>query len=110
MKREIKFRAWNKDNNNPMFDPLDQGVLFQTTICVPSIEVMQFTGLQDKNGNGICIYEGDIVSLYGIIIGNKHENEQLLKDKTNLLIDGFGTKTWRVTEKEAVVRGCYYSE
>lgn len=81
----------------------------QSSHSIP-IADRQYTGLKDKNVNNTCIYEGDIVSLLGILIGNKYENEDLLKDPTNLLIEGFGAATWRVTEKEAMDRGCHYSE
>ena len=68
MSREIKFRAW--DNKNKVMYPTaiidvsgnimgmfeDQQSFFDTGRA----EIMQYTGLKDKNGKEI--YEGDILS------------------------------------------------
>ena len=65
--KEIKFRAWDK--NTKIMIPWDHlvksRISFRTFRCAlvsensENIELMQYTGLKDKNG--IEIYEGDIL-------------------------------------------------
>jgi hypothetical protein len=83
--------------------------------CITGIEwqvkpetVGQFTGLKDKSGY-TEIYDGDIISLNGIKIGNRYENSNLLAGTTNILIEGLGTKEWSNTEQKAFECGCKYA-
>ncbi len=81
--RTIKFRAWDK-NENKMLGPFPVAPSKETvgTKYMPfywqrdsedmdwptNLELMQYTGLKDKNGKEI--YEGDIVKYVYILDGN----------------------------------------
>ena len=94
--REIKFRAWDNDKKcfilpENLVYRLD-GYLFDREFDVElhNIELMQFTGLLDKNGKEI--YEGDIVKGYGYEVRNGYQ----IRPERIFIINDFIKDTYRL--------------
>ena len=61
--REVKFRAWNQHSKKMVLGPTDDSPSPSWVLAMCSannLEPMQYTGLQDRNGQDI--YEGDVLS------------------------------------------------
>ena len=84
--REIKFRAWHLDEGMLYFD-FDT---FKSGYHDQYDNIMQFTGLQDKNG--VDIYEGDILF-------KKHNGFGIVEYK------GFGFECISIKKKSDIFKG-----
>ena len=119
MNREIKFRVWDKDlkrirylnteHDFIRFDSLGQGYYenMQTGLGEWFSDLMQYTGLKDKNGKQI--YEGDIC-LVTILPENYKEKMATVwcNDRNGFRFQDEDGEVWNVNDTEIEVIGNIY--
>lgn len=104
MSRELKFRVWDKDlkrmrylktsHDFICFDSCGNGyyVNMQTGLGEWFSDLMQYTGLKDKNG--VEIYEGDIVEY--VYIGEDGERKEYIPKRG---VMNFKNNGWNINSK-----------
>lgn len=107
--KDIKFRAWDKVQKTMRHATLNQAANHLFYSWIDTDNIMQYTGLKDKNGKGI--YEGDIVSfgkyVYTIIYEIGGFN---LCDKEGLMIGKIGGNNDHVYPLQVLYLDCCWEE
>jgi uncharacterized phage protein (TIGR01671 family) len=107
--REIKFRAWDKSEKRMLYRGIFDRNWYATPYndeggchCIKGImpedrhwmELMQYTGLKDKNG--VEIYEGDIVRFWDEDL-RRVRNERVYFENGSFCVNGrMGSKEWGI--------------
>lgn len=118
MKREIKFRAWDKENK--AFMPSEgyaicdgdvMGLRYgneMEDVLTDQIELMQYTGLKDNNGREV--YEGDVLD-----IGLQNQDGKPVvapvsyeKYIAGYVLDNGGNGIWQRLDEDCEVIGNIY--
>lgn len=116
--REIKFRAWDKEQKHmftwkEILEDFEISDLIEGEGGTKNTEVMQYTGLKDKNGKEI--YEGDIVYIDASPYASGHNLRYSVEYaicgfRLNSLDSKFKRKILKNTMKFAQIIGNIYED
>lgn len=113
-KREIKFRAWDKENKKMLYEIPLATVNFYSSLeeFFKHTELMQYIGLKDKNGKEI--YEGDVLlgrfildEVEDHIFLSLTEDEKRTQSKIFVVDDMFYPYTNQIPEDLEVIGNIY---
>ena len=101
--REIKFRAWDGRMIKDFIMTSHGAVALEYDHFGANVELMQYTGLKDKNGEEI--YEGDILTVW--IQGYKQESYYVVDDMREFFAEFRHDDSYYQFEKVEIIGNIY---
>lgn len=116
MTREMEFRAWLKTQKTMRYNvSIHAGQIFTGYCWIPfdnNVELMQYTGLKDKNG--VKIFEGDIFTwgstLYQVIYADFGFKVKYVKGHNEAYLYDFQLNYFEENDEIEVIGNIYEDE
>ena len=107
--REIEFRAWCKKQKEMRYDIHLSKYFYEFIEFTNDYEIMQYTGLKDKNGTKI--FEGDIFAwgstLYQVIYADFGFKVNYVKDHNDIYLYDFQLNYFEENDEIEVIGNIY---